>query len=171
MNHTPGPWRTGAGNLLIIRAGEGHGMAVADIAPPTTRHPDIASEANAYLIAAAPDLLAFVSTLARMTTEAEMGEDGMAGEDAIAVLNEMIVQARVVSSKAQGATYRVVASEHESMHGTVPMGTMVATFATQAQAEQFARSHVAHVKTYGPASTKFVIVAKGEQALWEGSIP
>lgn len=61
--HTPGPWRTGAGNLLIIRAGDGHGMAVADIAPPTTRYPDIATEANAYLIAAAPDMHEALTTI------------------------------------------------------------------------------------------------------------
>ncbi|MDP2275259.1 MAG: hypothetical protein Q8K32_31225 [Archangium sp.] len=66
--------------------------------------------------------------------------------------------------------FRVIASEHESMHGAAPVGAEVARFATQAQAEQFSKSHAAHVKLYGPASTKFVVVAKGAQAISEESV-
>lgn len=53
--HTPGPWRTGGANRLMVYA---NGWAVAD-AKIFHPHTDAdQAEANAALIAAAPDLLA-----------------------------------------------------------------------------------------------------------------
>lgn len=64
-------------------------------------------------------------------------------------------------------TFEVIASENESMHGCAPLGNVVAKFSEQTDAEQFARDHAAHVRMYGPAKTKFVIVACDGQALLE----
>jgi hypothetical protein len=57
-------------------------------------------EANARLIAAAPDLLEFARLVARMRTEEEAG--GFTVEDAIATVNDLIETARLLVAKAEG---------------------------------------------------------------------
>lgn len=102
--HTPAPWASDNTrkyyDAWLIRH---NGIAVARMMQDTTRTKE-EHEANAQLIAAAPELLAFASLVARMKTEDEMGENSPASEDWIATLNELIASARAVVAKASGAT-------------------------------------------------------------------
>lgn len=62
--HTPGPWnahkytRIGGGYGFAIQAGASHGISIAGISPGTTTdRVEAVAEANARLIAAAPEML------------------------------------------------------------------------------------------------------------------
>lgn len=100
--HTPAPWASDNTRKYydswLIRH---NGIAVARVMQDTTRTKE-EHEANACLIAAAPELLAFASLIARMKTEDEMGENSPASEDWIATLNELIASARPIVAKATG---------------------------------------------------------------------
>lgn len=64
QKHTPGPWRQGArGPNGCPVVGTEHGLMVAMLAHSHHDHPEEA-EANAHLIAAAPDLLAVLKEAA-----------------------------------------------------------------------------------------------------------
>lgn len=64
-NYTPGPWHVG-GNGTIIYDAEGWGVANATVFHG--RHPG-AAEANAHLIAAAPELLAALQEVVMLAQE------------------------------------------------------------------------------------------------------
>lgn len=59
-------------------------------------------EANARLIAVAPDQHEFIGQIARMKTEDEFGDDPPPSEDWISTLNDLIVEARKLYAKAEG---------------------------------------------------------------------
>lgn len=61
---TPGPWRTGGAGKVIIYAGDG--FAVANATIYHGRQEPGESQANARLIAAAPDLLASMLNIRAM---------------------------------------------------------------------------------------------------------
>ena len=60
VTHTPGPWHVGGQNSLIVYASDG--WAICNATVFHHKHPD-AAQADAHLIAAAPDLLAVVQEL------------------------------------------------------------------------------------------------------------
>jgi hypothetical protein len=64
QTHTPGPWKVGTreGENLPILDREGNNLALADFADVANNADRV--EANARLIAAAPDLLATLITIA-----------------------------------------------------------------------------------------------------------
>jgi hypothetical protein len=93
---TSGPWFEGTG---WIGAGK---LKDGNVVCRIPNYPYGNSEANARLIAAAPELLAFIELVARMRTEEEFGDDAPASEDWISTLNELITSARVVAAKAKG---------------------------------------------------------------------
>jgi hypothetical protein len=70
MTHSPGPWR--AGPVDDTRIVDADGVEVA-LASGDYTHPDewVVMEANARLIAAAPDLLAFIADFAAERFPAE----------------------------------------------------------------------------------------------------
>ena len=94
--HTPGPWEFGpshsstglAGQLVVRPAGEfPHGEWVADVGSMYDDH----REANARLIAAAPDLLA---ALQKVVNHADAGT--------AAILDRLVEEARAAIAKATG---------------------------------------------------------------------
>jgi hypothetical protein len=101
--HTPGPWTVASventlrGRVYFVRAiREGKPVVVADCgltaeSPPTRAE----CEANARLIAAAPELLAALKTLIRAVADA--GKEGTAGD-----LGRAESQARAALAKAEG---------------------------------------------------------------------
>jgi hypothetical protein len=95
--HTPGPWRysTGKTEALVV---DRDGFTVMELRTTfnTTSHRDI--EANARLIASAPELLSALSVLlkrASLFLDTSPTHDGLANVDAI-------VSARVAIEKATG---------------------------------------------------------------------
>ena len=62
--HSPGPWAAGEGvPSERIYSSDGHGVLVATIDPPVIEEEVAMKEADARLIAAAPDLLIALSAL------------------------------------------------------------------------------------------------------------
>lgn len=57
-SHTPGPWMLDPAHPLMVYCGDALGSRVADLSQPGHGIPWAQEEANARLIAAAPDLLA-----------------------------------------------------------------------------------------------------------------
>ena len=94
--HTPGPWHIGVRTFHAGRdvyGPKGEPVAVADDAITATPE----AEANARLIAAAPDLLAALEAL---TACASMS--GPAGTTAYLISNERMQAARAAIAKATG---------------------------------------------------------------------
>jgi hypothetical protein len=88
-NHTPGPWKA----ATAFSENEPNGYHV--ISPPKWGSPDIAiadSDANARLIAAAPELLAACQFLA----------DAAETEPGMSIYRAHIEQARAAIAKAEG---------------------------------------------------------------------
>lgn len=79
-DHTPGPWNVGGANIMIM-AGEGPDRRAVAFA---------ATDANATLVAAAPDLLAALEAMVHMH------EHDQSGSGAIVTL------ARAAIAKARG---------------------------------------------------------------------
>ncbi len=74
VTHTPGPWHTGTGKAeIIVYATDGY--AVADAKVYHGRHAEGEAEANARLIAAAPDLLAALKLAKDRITELANARD------------------------------------------------------------------------------------------------
>ena len=96
--HTPGPWRVDGTDIYTKVAGSDHWVAAIK-----QRRPNSEDEANAKLIAAAPDLLAALDGLLKATRKAaavaETANDEYADTDAHFV-GEWIDQAREAIAKA-----------------------------------------------------------------------
>ena len=96
--HTPGPWRLNAGDSIKVMNPRGLCVAFAACGGMTGVKLDEA-EANARLIAAAPDLLAVAETLANWIIElAASGDAGFWDAEAM----PEIVAARTAIAKATG---------------------------------------------------------------------
>lgn len=104
MKHTPGPWQVG---MAFDNYGETE-IAIEHMTPAGNLVVAVAlgglqgQDANASLIAAAPDLFDFASLVSRMTTDSEMGGN-MSGDDAAQALSELIETARAAIAKATGS--------------------------------------------------------------------
>lgn len=83
-NHTPGPWHVGGKDRTVIFAEDGY--AVADTKSFHGKHRDGAAQANAHLIAAAPDLLEFVRDHAKRNPVFAKGFEKQVIADAIALV-------------------------------------------------------------------------------------
>jgi hypothetical protein len=109
--HTPGPWNVeplqwdhGA-SIAIVSKGE----IICTIAPENEdEDPDMTTairgphdEANAALIAAAPEQNAFIRQIARMTMDGE-NDFVMENDDAVSTLNALIEEARNLETAAKG---------------------------------------------------------------------
>lgn len=93
--HTPGPWRMGYGYATRdIRSGHRHIIARVDVVTEE-------GEANARLIAAAPDLLAALETLAEWPRHSATA-DGVLTTDPVAGLANVRRFARDAVAKAAG---------------------------------------------------------------------
>lgn len=96
--HTPGPWRVGPVDDTRVEDADGNEVAQID---GDYNQPDTwpLMEANARLIAAAPDLLkALESLLGSYTDLIQSGDCGFWGPEE----EEIIVTARAALSKARG---------------------------------------------------------------------
>lgn len=72
--HTPGPWRVNSlGPARIIYDGSREGWAIADVKTYHGRHAAGQAEANAHLIAAAPDMLESVKRMRWLCSELHAG--------------------------------------------------------------------------------------------------
>jgi hypothetical protein len=94
--HTPGPWRVGKNGLTISG---GDCWRVADVFRSVTDDPELGdsiNEANARLIAAAPDLLAMVKRALR-DVEARCRAQGINVD-----MNVDVVNYRAAIAKAEG---------------------------------------------------------------------
>lgn len=95
--HTPGPWR------YVGKTKRGQPLAYCVKIDAWTIY--ARTEANARLIAAAPDLLAFARLVAALETngetEARTG-DQQSGDDAVEALSNLIGLARAAITKAEG---------------------------------------------------------------------
>jgi hypothetical protein len=92
MTHTPGPWKvpgTDDGEYVIAHH---DGKKLRTLA-------HVYDEANARLIAAAPELLAFVEMVARLTNAKHTEESEI---DAVITVNRLRQVAQAALAKAQG---------------------------------------------------------------------
>ena len=104
--HTPGPWHVQesdhAGTGLLVKPIPGQVVAECDPVPEM--------EANAHLIAAAPEMHSFIRQIAEMTIDGEPINDSndtyydfeMENDDAVSTLNQLIEKARDLEAKAKG---------------------------------------------------------------------
>lgn len=74
MTHTPGPWRVAVSHSRVIQA-EGRRIATAH---SHTTQPAAEGDANARLIAAAPDLLAALESMMNVEAAARIGSESFA---------------------------------------------------------------------------------------------
>jgi hypothetical protein len=100
MTHTPGPWKipTPWNGFSEIRGGKGElvfGLAAGSV---DEKQPDEVCEANARLIAAAPDLLSIVERFVALPG-GSWHPERHAGEEA-----ELRIAARAAIAKAKGRT-------------------------------------------------------------------
>lgn len=121
--HTPGPWTSGSARTGRVFGADGY--EVCDPTQGPHLHVDYDSdrghwattpgayvdrtdeeiEANARLIAAAPDLLEGAALIARLETNEETLErtgDQQSGDDAVETLSGLIHKARALVAKAEG---------------------------------------------------------------------
>jgi hypothetical protein len=108
--HTPGLWSynqdEGGYQGHVISTGDYIICDLPDAGDGAAPH----TEANARLIAAAPQLFAFIQQIARMTMDGEPVNYGndiysdfvMENDDAVATLNQLIEEARRLEAKAKG---------------------------------------------------------------------
>jgi hypothetical protein len=101
-DHTPGPWYVEMG-VHVLDSARTRIADVCDRYDGVNNNLRSSAEANARLIAHAPDLLDFADFVARMTTDSEMDGD-MSGDDAVSTLSGIIETAREVFNKAKGLT-------------------------------------------------------------------
>ena len=102
MKHTPGPWHPGIGNGEgFIFAGNGRmklnrngGTTLYSVCRPTTGYDTAEDDANAQLIAAAPDLLLQLQIAAKRI--------GLANAEGDPILSAWIDDARAAIDKAEG---------------------------------------------------------------------
>jgi len=104
QSHTPGPW-VKCGNRVMH--GPGGTLYLCDCSVAERARdksaPTEETFANAALIAAAPEMLAFVRLIAGMTREGEKVDGERfepTSEDCIATLNELITQGRKLHKQA-----------------------------------------------------------------------
>lgn len=104
QQHTPGPWvyEEPAGlyrdpTAYVVRTTQGWQSSVAQVVPEGT------AEANARLIAAAPDLLAFAGSVVRVLD----GHEGDAGDGIACRLCKLTNEAKGILAKALGESNRV----------------------------------------------------------------
>jgi hypothetical protein len=114
VTHTPGPWTYQyspytAQDGREIPAFEVHGDDVK-VCDTNEDRPVAEQEANARLIADAPELLGLIKQIARMTMDGEPVDDGngawydfvMENDDAVSTLNRLIEDARCLEARAEG---------------------------------------------------------------------
>jgi hypothetical protein len=105
--HTPGPWSQDPDSTGTVSADK-DGLFIAET--ETEDRPFTECRANARLIAATPELFAFIQQIARMTMDGEPVSDGndiysdfeMDNDDAVATLNRLIEEARRLEARAKG---------------------------------------------------------------------
>ena len=100
--HTPGPWRVidgiGCGTIYSIKQEtptHANGVLAAVLHAPDAKSPLLVAQANARLIAAAPELLAALITILD-TADMNFGP----GDQGAKVGNKVIAQARAAIAKA-----------------------------------------------------------------------
>ena len=96
MTHTPGPWRVLHGIGVFPMDSDSHGIALAE-------HHRGEHEANARLMAAAPDLLAACQAQLRLIEDMSRFIGQMALRD-YALFNEAPILAEAAIARATGAT-------------------------------------------------------------------
>ena len=99
--HSPTPWNEYEDGVVC-----GTGEVVATVrhldADTNKRHGAGESDANARLIAAAPELLAFVEQIARMTLLDEEEIMEADSDESLYALNSLVEEARAAIRKARG---------------------------------------------------------------------
>lgn len=93
MKHTPGPWRIGDKGMTVFGplTDQPSPIAIANLIPPTPRAGIEEREANAHLIAAAPDLLAASEQAAALLKE--LAHDGAENPE-LEILRKAIAKAK-----------------------------------------------------------------------------
>lgn len=94
--HTPGPWREYDRNDQgdVYLCGDGDGLAVAIVLQSSIPHIEGRTEANACLIAAAPELLEVVTKVRSLLAEHDLDEvHPLAIVNAIASMDDAIAKA------------------------------------------------------------------------------
>jgi hypothetical protein len=87
--HTPGPWRVGgiwAGVTRFVETSEPESRLIAEVRGNKSPEEHEERDANARLIAAAPDLLAFVRDVARLDPIFAKGDEKQRIHDARALV-------------------------------------------------------------------------------------
>lgn len=100
--HTPGPWKVidgiGCGSIYSIKQetpSHNNGVLAAVLHAPDAKAPLMVAQANARLIAAAPELLAALYKIAEWDPASAPGEpNGMSVIDAIDIARAAIAKAR-----------------------------------------------------------------------------
>lgn len=99
MNHTPGPWRVSGSSPLHVETVSEEDGAIGNV---FSFEEYDGNEADARLVAAAPDLLAALRYCASAITHAASGDGYTVSADEMMDLAASLAQARAVIAKAEG---------------------------------------------------------------------